>query len=169
MNLLWIKVLLNVGHILPWKDALPRQNYDLWSPGRCGEQQSVGLRGLMCADTAHNSDIWMVWRVMVSCLLDNISRLALVLSVSCPVDIAWRTPRHCTDLGKIWAGNISCWKNLVIQNFPVSMQCGFGGDVSPWGQGNFWALLGLYMHATLLFIFSSFWPKCGQCGVVLGE
>ena len=48
------------------------------------------------------------------------------------------------------------------------MQCGFGGDVSPWGQGNFWALLGLYMHATLLFIFSSFWPKCGQCGVVLG-
>lgn len=49
------------------------------------------------------------------------------------------------------------------------MPCGFGGDVSPWGQGNSWALLGLYMHTALLFIFSSFWPKCGQCGVVLGE
>ena len=61
----------------------------------------MGLRGLMCADTAHNSDTWMVQRMMASCLLDNISRLALVLSVSCPVDVAWRTPRYRTDLGKI--------------------------------------------------------------------
>lgn len=38
---------------------------------------------------------------------------------------------------------------------------------SPWGQRTSWELFGLCEHMTLLFIFSSFWPRCRQCGVVL--
>lgn len=136
MSLLWVDGMLNVGYPLPRKDASPRWNYGLRCPGRYGEQQSVGLRGLMCADTAHHSDPCTFWRMTVSCLLDNISRLAPVLSVLCPVDVAWRTPRHHTDLGKIWAGSTSCRKNLVSQNFPESTQCGFGGWCESLGTRN---------------------------------
>lgn len=72
----------------------------------------------MYSDTAHPSDTPMSWWMTVSCLSDNISRLAMVLPISCPVDEASRVPSCCTGPGEIWAGNTSCRKNLVRPNFP---------------------------------------------------
>ena len=157
---------------LPWKDASPKM--ELWfttSFRICAEQQqSVGLRGLMCADTAYHSDTPIAWRMTVSCLLVNISRLAVVLSVLCPVDAASRAPSLCADRGKIWAGNTSCQENLISRNFPENTCGSFGSWCESLGTksllGAPWPLHAydppIYFFFPLAQVWQAVW-----CGVVL--
>lgn len=58
-------------------------------------------------------------------------------------------------------------RELVSHNVPENMQAVLVADVSPRGQRPSREPLGRCVHTTSLCVFSSFWPKCGQCGVML--